>query len=159
MYDELSLERSIKEQFGFDVDVRQIIAWRAPVSRTLEATVFLTSKKQLYAYIAGQSKVLLGDIKKIITHMGLKAELFIPPKGRPQYFDEIGRAKFRGVFPGRNSITKDDLIFYCTLAPYNPALVQIKEVKSGEIYQFDSDTTGSWRIAAKFAYRRIKTSS
>lgn len=157
MYDELALERSIKEQFGLDVDIRQLIVWRAPVNRTLEATVFLTSKKQLYAYITGQSKTSLGDIKKIITHMGLKAELFVPPKGQPQYFDEVGRRKFSEVFPGRRLVTKDDLIFYRTLASYNPALVQIKEVKNGTIYQFDSDATGGWRAAAKFAYKRIKT--
>ena len=90
--------------------------------------------------------------------MDLKAELFIPPKGRPQYFDEVGRSKFREVFPGRKHISDEDLIFYRTLVPYNPALVLISEVKNGHVYQFDSDSNTKWRVAAKFAYRRIKTS-
>jgi hypothetical protein len=34
----------------------------------------------------------------------------------------------------------------------------ISEVKDGHVYQYDSDTRGGWRVAAKFAYRRIKTS-
>lgn len=158
MYDELALERSVKERFGLDVDVRQTIVARIPVGHTAEATLFLTTKKQLYLSVEAQSKLLLSDITKIVSRMGLKAELYMPPKGRPQYFDDIGRSKFHAVFPGRTHVSNDDIIFYRTLAPYNPALVLIAGVKNGEIYQFDSDTSGKWRVAAKFAYRRIKTS-
>jgi len=158
MYDELALERSIKERFGVEIDVRQTIVAHSPVSRTAEATLFLTNKKQLYVYISGQSKFLLGDIKKLVSRMGLKAELYFPPKGRPLYFDEIGRSKFHEVFPGRSNVSNDDIIFYRTLSPYNPALVLISEVKNGEVYQFDTDASGQWRLAAKFTYRRIKTS-
>lgn len=63
--------------------------------------------------------------------MGLKAELYMPPKGQPHYFDDIGRMKFSEVFPGRKVITDEDIVFYKTLAPYNPALVLISEVKKG----------------------------
>jgi hypothetical protein len=90
--------------------------------------------------------------------MGLKAELYFPPQGRPNYFDEIGQSKFHEVFPGRKNITESDINFYRLLAPYNPALVLISEVKNGHVYQFDSDATTGWRVAVKFAYRRIKTS-
>ena len=158
MYDDLALERAIKDGFGIDVDISQAIVFRVPVSRSAEATLFLTGKKQLYLYITGQSKLILSDIKTIITRMGLRSELFIPPKGRPQYFDEAARSKFTEVFPGRKHINSDDLIFYRTLVPYNPALVLISEVKNGEVYRFDSDSTTNWRVASKFAYRRIRTS-
>jgi hypothetical protein len=104
MYDELALERSIRERFGIDIDIRQAIVAHSPVSHTAEATLFLTTKKQLYLYISGQSKLLLGDIKKLVSRMGLKAELYVPPKGRPQYFDDIGRDKFKEVFPGRGNV-------------------------------------------------------
>lgn len=158
MYDELALERAIKESFGVDVDVRQAIVFRVPISHTAEATLFLTSKKQLYLYVSGRSKLLLSDVRKIVSHMGLKAEFYIPPKGHPMYFDEIGRKKFHDVFPGRSQINEDDILYYKTLAPYNPALVLISEVKNGIVYQFDSDATTNWRVATKFAYRRIRTS-
>jgi len=158
IYDDLALEQIAKERFGLDVDISQVIARQIPVSRTAQATVFLTSKKQLFAYVSGPSKLLLGDIKKIITRMGLKAELYLPPKGQPDYFDYIGEQKFKEVFPGRTNVTSNDLIFYRTLAPYNPALVQISEVKSGEILKYDTDAATGWRLAAKFTYRRIKTS-
>jgi hypothetical protein len=90
--------------------------------------------------------------------MGLKADIYLPPKGRPNYFDEVGQSKFHEVFPGRKNINDEDIMFYRTLASYNPALVLISEVKDGHIYQYDSDSTTNWRVAAKFAYRRIKTS-
>jgi len=158
IYDDMALERAAKARFGVEIEVAQVIARDISVSRTAAATVFLTKKKQLMAYVQADSRLLLGDIKKIIARMGLKAELYFPPKGQPDYFDTIGREKFREVFPGRDNISNDDLIFYRTLAPYNPALVLVGEVKNGEIFKYDSDVRGGWRLAAKFAYRRIKTS-
>ena len=158
IYDDLTLERVAKSRFGADIEVAQVIARDISVSRTATATVFLTKKKQLMAYIQADSRLVLGDMKKIVTRMGLKAELYFPPKGQPDYFDMIGREKFREVFPGRDHIGADDIIFYRTLAPYNPALVLVSEIKNGEIYKYDSDTRGNWRVSAKFTYRRIRTS-
>lgn len=158
IYDDIALEQTAKERFGLSIDIDKVIVRGVSVSHTAEATVFLTTKKQLFVYIKAHSKQQLGDVKKIVTRMGLKAELYLPPKGEPTYFDDIGRNKFREVFPGRGHITSQDLIFYRTLAPYNPALVQIHEVVNGEIKQFDTDSSSGWRVAARFAYRRIKTS-
>jgi hypothetical protein len=158
IYDDVTLERAAKARFGVDMEIAQVITRDISVSRTAKATVFLTKKKQLMAYIQADSRLVLGDMKKLVSRMGLKAELYFPPKGQPDYFDAVGREKFRTVFPGRDHISSDDLIFYRTLAPYNPALVLVNEVKNGEIYKYDSDARGGWRLAAKFAYRRIKTS-
>jgi len=158
MYDDLAIERAIKAGFGVDVDIAQAILSRVPVSHIAVATLFLTNKKQLYLYIDGKSKLLLGDVKKIVSRMGLKAEIYFPPKGRPHYFEEIATTKFHDVFPGRKHVSDEDLIFYRTLVPYNPALILISEVNGGEIYQFDSDAATKWRVGAKFAYRRIRTS-
>lgn len=158
IYDDMAIEQNVKKLFGIVADVDTVIARQIPVSRTATATVFLTKKKQLYAYVSAQSNLTLGDVKKLIGRMGLKPELFVPPKGQPHYFDDIGREHVKAVFPGRTHITDTDLIYYRTLAPYNPALVLIHEVPDGEIRQFDTDAHGDWRVATKFAYRRIKTS-
>ena len=158
MYDELALERAVKEHFGVDIDIKHVIVYKVSVNATAKATLFLTSKKQLILHISGQSKLSLGDIKKIVNRMGLRAEIYFTPKGQPDYFDEIGSKKFHEVFPGRKNINDDDIHFYRLLAPYNPALVLISEVKDGNVYQFDSDSTSKWRVATKFAYRRIRTS-
>lgn len=158
MYDDVALERIVQEKFGLPVDISTVIVRRVDVSRSAKATVFLTKKKQLLLYVDASSPLLLADVRKIVSRMGLKAEMYLPPKGQPHYFDEVGREKFLSVFPGRSVVTDEDIIFYRTLAPYNPALVMISEVKNGEIYQFDADARDGWRLAAKFAYRRIRTS-
>lgn len=158
VYDEVEIERVIKARFGIDVDIRQAILLKSPVGPMAEATLFLNSKKQLYLFISSKSKLLLSDVKKIVSNMGLKPEVFLPPKNHPSYFDDIGRSKFREVFPGRGHISDQDIMYYRTLAPYNPALVAISEVKEGVVYRFDSDAKTRWRPAVKFAYRRIRTS-
>ena len=158
IYNDFAIEEIAKKQFGLNLDIDTVIVRQIPVSRTAHATVFLTKKKQLYAYIAAESKQTLGDVKKIISRMNLKADTYVPPKNQPDYFDDIGREHVRTVFPGKTNITPSDLLYYRTLAPYNPALVLIHEVVNGEIKQFDTDSHGDWRPAVKFAYRRIKTS-
>lgn len=158
MYDDVALEREIKARFGVPIEVESVIVRRMPVGRSLEATLFLTSKKQLYFYIDGQAPLLYSDVKKIVSRAGLVAEQFLPPKGRPHYFDEIGTQKFQEIFPGRKTVNAEDIAFYRTLAPYSPAFVAIREVKNGIVYQFDSDSRGSWRPNVKFSYRRILTS-
>lgn len=158
IYEDTTLERSALDLFGVDFDIERVIARRLPVGRLAEATVFLTRKKQLMVYVRADARLTLADVQKIINRMGLKAEIYFPPKNRPDYFDRFGRKKFQEVFPGRNNITSEDLIFYRTLAPYQPALVLISEVKQGVIYGYDSDARGGWRPAVKFAYRRLKTS-
>ena len=158
IYDDVVIERTAKDKFGINVDIDHVIARAIPVSHVATATVFLTTKKQLFAYIDGQTRLYLGDVKKIVSRMGLTAELYLPPKGQPQYFDIIATEKFKSVFPGRNDPSEQDLLYYRTLAPYQSALVQILEVKYSTIYQYDTDARESWRPAAKFAYRRIRTS-
>ncbi len=154
----LALEEAAKTHFGMDIDVDSIVAHEIDVGRATKASVFLTGKKQLLCYVHGHSRLVLSDVRKVVARMGLKAELYMPPRGQPNYFDEVGREKFREVFPGRGQVTSEDIQFYRTLAPYSPALVLISEVKDGHIYQFDADASSGWRVAVKFAYRRIKTS-
>lgn len=153
-----AIEQIAKDRFGLDLEIRQMIAREIPIGHTGDASVFLSKKKQLYAYIHGQSNYVLGDIQKIVARMGLRAELYIPPKGQPHYFDDIAAEKFTQTYPGRKPTSENDLRYYKTLASYNPALVVVHEVKNGEIKQFDTDASSGWRTVAKFAYRRIKTS-
>lgn len=158
IYDDFALERLLKDQFGVTAEVDSVIARRIPVGRSVEATLFLTKKKQLFLYIHGETKLLYSDVQKIVSRVGLTAELFMPPKGQPQYFDEVGTRKFHEIFPGRHVVNDSDIAFYRTLAPYSPALVLIQDVKTGVIHQYDSDSQSSWRPHARFSYRRIRTS-
>lgn len=158
IYDDLAIEQIGKNSFGLAFDIDHVVLRGIPVGPTVSATIFLTTKKQLMAYISGEKRLTLGDVGKIIARMGLVSELYFPPKGQPHYFDKIGESKYREVFPGLKNPSHEDIRYYRTLAPYNPALVQILEVKNGEIKQYDRDSRDGWRIAKKFAYRRIRTS-
>ena len=158
LYDDITLEKTVAKQFGVALSIDSVIARRFPVSRTSEATLFLSDKKQLYLFISGKQQLTLGDVKKMVSHIGLKAHGYLPPKDWPSYFDDIGTEKFRKVFPGRAHISEADIAFYRTLVPYNPALVLIAEVPEGVVKQFDGDSASGWRTVAKFTYRRIQTS-
>lgn len=158
IFDDVDLERQLKESFGINIEINSMIARRFPVGRNAEASLFLSDRKQLYLYVYGQTPLLLSDVKKLVSRAGLVAEGYLPPAGRPNYFDEVGEKKFNEVFPGRKAVGAEDLIFYKTLAPYSPALVLIREVKNGKVYQYDSDARDGWRPHVKFSYRRITTS-
>ncbi len=158
VFEEVSLEKYIKQAFGLTLEIKSTITERLPVGPGAIARVFLSNKGLLFALIVGQKNVTLGDIKKIVSRMNMRAEQYIPPHADPHYFDTVAKKKFSEVFPGRDNVKDSDLAFYRTLAPYNPALIQIAEVVDGTIKQYDRDAATSWRPSVKFAYRRIRTS-
>lgn len=156
MYDELAIERKIQENFGLDIEIHKMVTYEAPASPTLRATLFLTKKKQLYAYIEGRSNATLGDIRKVVSNMGMTAEAYLPPDGDGDYFDDIATKHFQKTFPGRKPTNIGDLRYYRTLAPYLPALVLVGKVKNGVIKRYDSDSSTKWRPLTKLSYKRIK---
>ena len=158
IYDDIALESIALEQFGKRLDVQTVIVRDIPTTHTTTASVFLTTKNQLYALVQGRAPLTLGDVRKLVKRMGLEAEAYLPPAHHPKYFDEIAMEKFKSVYPGRHDVSDADLRFYRLSAPYNPALVLISAVTDGTIRQFDSADSSNWRTAAKFAYRRIRTS-
>ena len=158
VFDEVNLEKYIKNAFGLTVEIKSTIVDKLPVGPGMTARVFLSNKGLLFALIVGQKGLTLGDVKKTLSRMSMRAEQFIPPHADPNYFDALAEGKFREVFPGRDNVKDSDLAFYRTLAPYNPALVQISEVVDGVIKQYDRDAATNWRPSVKFAYRRIRTS-
>lgn len=158
IYDDMAIESIALEYFGKRFDIQQVVARSIPTTHTTTASVFLTTKNQLYALVHGRAPLTLGDVRKIVKRMGLEAEAYLPPAHRPNYFDDIAIEKFKAVYPGRNNPTDADLRYYRLSAPYNPALVLINAVADGTIRQFDSSDSSNWRVAAKFQYRRIKAS-
>lgn len=157
-FNEVDLERRIYALFKLDVKIKAVIAKQIPVSRSASATVFLTDKQLLFCFVDSPMRLTVGDIRKIISRMGLKAMQFIAPGADVDYFENIARDKFNETFPGRTAISDDDLRYYRTLAPYCPALVQISEVITGTIKQYDSTAVGDWRPSVRFSYRRLPTS-
>jgi hypothetical protein len=157
IYDDMALEAIAQEHFGKKFDIQQVIVRSIPTTHTTVASVFLTTKNQLYALVHGRAPLTLGDVRKIVKRMGLEAEAYLPPAHHPTYFDDIAVEKFKSVYPGRHDISDADLRFYRLSAPYNPALVLISAVTEGTIKQFDSSDSTNWRVAAKYHYKRIKT--
>ena len=158
IYDDMALEAIALEHFGKRFDIEQVVARNIPTTHTTTASVFLTTKNQLYALVHGRAVLTLGDVRKLIKRMGLEAEAYLPPAHQPRYFDDIAIEKFKMVYPGRRDISDADLRYYRLSAPYNPALVLIEAVSDGNIRQFDPSDSTNWRVAAKFQYRRIKAS-
>ena len=97
-------------------------------------SVVLDRTGELLAYITARAIMTLGDVKRLVRRMGLRPERFVPPKHQPNYFDDVATEKFQAVFPGMNVTSPDDLIYYRTLVPYNPALVVISEVRERSVW-------------------------
>lgn len=157
IYDDVVLEEIAHDRFGVRVDIEKVYARNLPAGRSASANVFLTTKNKLYVIITGSAPLTLGDVRKIIMRMGLKAEAYCSPKGRPHYFDDIAVEKFKAVYPGRHDITETDLRFYRLMSPYNPALVSISDISSAVINQFDPNADTGWRPSVKAQYKQIKT--
>ena len=152
--DDIAIEKTCKDRFNLVLDVTDVIVRGVPAGIATRATVFATAKKHTYVFIQSQSALVLDDVLKIVRRMELEADGFIPPHGDPEYFDRIGRAKFKAMFPGKAIVGDDDLRYYRNLAPYNPALVRLTKIK-GEIRAFDVETK-VWRKVKDYNYSKIK---
>ena len=157
MIDELndaaSIAHAVRGAFGVKIDVKEVVARAVPVSYTAQATFFLANNNALYVLIRAEGRVVLADVRKMVRGMNLDAADFLPPHGEKGYFERIGEQKFKEVFPGRSVVSPDDLRYYRTLAPYNPALIRIERVK-GEIRGFHTPTK-TWRKVRDYSYSRI----
>lgn len=156
-YADLALDEKLKSEFAFSQDIKKVLLHNIPVSPTLEATVFTTTKHQLFVLISGGARANLADIQKIIKRMGLKSEFCVPPKGDAGYFTRHATEQFTSTYPGSKPRDDSDLRYFITLTPYAPALVRISEVSLGIINQYDTDAATGWRPALQHSYRRIKT--
>jgi len=152
--DDIAIEKTCKERFNLALDVTDVVVRGVPAGIATRATVFKTAKKHMYVFIQSQSALVLDDVQKIVRRMELEADGFIPPHGEAEYFDRIGRAKFKAMFPGKAIVGDDDLRYYRNLAPYNPALVRLAKVK-GEIRAFEVETK-VWRKVKDYTYSKIK---
>ncbi len=158
IYNDTAIEKFSLDHFKKKLDIKQVIVRNVPASTTSSATLFLATDNKVYLYIEAEGPMILDDVRKIVMRMGLEADDFLPPAGDSEYFDTIGITRFKTTFPGRQVESENDIRFYKLLAPYNPALVQISAIKTGEVKQFDLDSKG-WRLAARYSYRKVRPTS
>lgn len=154
LLDDLAIEKTCKDQFDRTVDVADVVVRGLPVGVATRATLFTTTKGQVFLLVASQSSLVLDDVRKIVSRMQCEAQVFVPPHGETGYFDRIGRVKFKAMFPGKHIVGEDDLRYYKNLAPYNPALVLLSKVK-GEIRGFEVESK-TWRKAKDYSFSIIK---
>ena len=111
IYDDVVLEEIAKDRFGVGLDIEKVYVRNVPAGRSANASVFLTTKNKMYVIVTGSAPLTLGDVRKIVIRMGLKAEAYCAPKNKSHYFDDIAVEKFKQVYPGRHDITDADLRF------------------------------------------------
>ncbi|MDR0887533.1 MAG: hypothetical protein LBM97_02500 [Candidatus Nomurabacteria bacterium] len=154
---EEKLSQLLNIHFGFRRPIEKVILQNVYVGSMANATLFFDAKGYLLLFIASKTRLKLAEVQKIVSRMGMKARIFLPPMGDTAYFNTIAREKFAMTFPGKKIVHADDLAYYRTLVPYNPALVVIGEVKNGVVKVFDSESPTGWRDAVNLSYNYSKT--
>lgn len=154
-FDTAAIEKACKDQFAVSLNIAEVIVSGIPTGQSSHASVFKTTTGQLFLYVLSRGTQLLADVQKMVSRMECEAEMYFPPFGEKEYFERIGREKFKALFPGKHILGEDDLRHYKGLAPYSPALVRLSKVK-GEIRAYDEHLK-TWRKAKDFHYSKIAT--
>lgn len=148
------LEATCQVYFGTSFHIQRIVASEVPTGTSSRSTVFETTKGDTYALCMADAPLTLGEVKQLIRGMGMKAETFLPPFNKPDYFAQYGRDAFLAAFPGRRLTSDDDISFYMSLAPYSPALVKVAQVER-ELRQY-VPIVNRWHKFVDYSYNRIK---
>ncbi len=151
-----SLTSNVKRLFDEQLTPAEIIAYELDLSHSTKATVFMSQKDELFAFVSGQARVTIGDVRKMLARANLMPHKFLPPKGKPDYFKNLASEYFKQVYPGMTPVSDQDLIYYKTLISQNPSLVEIKNIRSGVIKSFDPNAKNNWRAYKKFNYNKVK---
>lgn len=155
IFGDLSIEQTCKERFGVNIDIAEVIVRGLQTGAASQASVFKTTNGQVWLYVASQSPLLLDDVQKIVSRMNMEAEIYYPPHGEADYFNRIGRDRFKAMFPGKPIVSDEDLRYYRKLAPYNPALIRLKSIR-GEIREYNLQSK-NWRKIKEYNYSKIRT--
>lgn len=158
IFSDIEIEQAALRNFRQHIEIDSVIMREASVGGSTRATVFMSDRRRLYAYIESESGLLLADVKKIVSRMNLVAAEYLPPNDQAGYFDEIGKKEFIRVFPSRRPVSPGDIAYYRTLAPYSPALIEIARVKNGSVHAYDT-TLNKWVPTAAFSYSKIHAHS
>lgn len=157
-YSDKNLQDFIQKHFSVKLTIEEVIMREMPVSYSAEAFIFRSKNHKIYAFISGESRLTLGDISKTLSKMNLKPAEFFSPNGNENYFSDRAKIQFLEIFPARDHILEEELRYYKTRVQYNPALIEISEIKDGEIKCFNADSIGSWRVAKRLSYKNLKIS-
>ncbi|GHU07079.1 hypothetical protein FACS189431_1070 [Alphaproteobacteria bacterium] len=148
-YADAFLEKEIKARFGVGIELGEMIVRHLSVGPAMWAHVFTAADSNMYAFILGTKTMTLGEVRRILKRMGLRADKYYSPYGRDNYFANRAEAKFKETYPGKPISSDQDLMYYKTLVPYSPAFVSILEVPDNRIRGYDADTAGGWRVVKK----------
>jgi len=154
IFDDMALQKAIKQQFDTNLDVAEVVARAVPVGMAADATVFKTGNGHIFVYIAAQGSQVLDDMRKMVRAMQCEPAVTYPPHGDADYFDRIAREKFKIMFPGKHITGEDDLRYYKSITPYNPALFRLARV-AGEIRGYDRQSK-VWRKVRDYSYSTIR---
>lgn len=154
-YSDKNLEEFINKHFEVNISFDEILIREMPVSFSTEATIFKTKSGKMMAFISGESRHTLGDIQKLLSKMNIRTAKAFPPNGLKNYFSDHARRQFLEIFPGRHHIGEEELRYYKTRVQYNPALIEIAEIKDGELRGFNADSVGTWRTVKRISYKKI----
>lgn len=144
------IEAYCRKYFAQSIAISHVVAANIDCNHDRFATVFYDQHDQLYTLIFSNNSMTLGDVRKIVSAIGMKAEGYFVPEAHSQYFYNYAKDVFQAVYPNRTSMSTEDLSYYQTLAPYNPALVKVKAVES-ELRSYKT-MTGQWMKLADFSY-------
>jgi hypothetical protein len=147
----IEIEHASRVHFSYDFKVKQIIANDLETLKGSRTTVFETTDHKILAFCTSEESLELGDVKHIIRGMGLEASYYLPPAQYHGYFINYGKQAFASAFPGRQITSNDNLSFYESLAPYNPALIKVHTIPDG-VYGY-IPALGKWYKAIDVTYK------
>ena len=151
-YDKLKMreiERICVEDFRLNLNITKLIITDVATLNNSYTTIFKSGHK-MYALCQSKTPMTLREVKSSVRLMGMEADEYIPPMQDSHYFTRFGRQAFMSVFPGREVVSDEDMLFYQTLAPYSPALIRIRKV-NGQIRRYNQRSS-NWQPTLNFSF-------
>lgn len=147
-------EALVQQKFHLHLPVDKFLFDDIETGPTSYAVLFRSGRHMYALFVAENTRQTLGDVKSMMSHMGIKPQKILPPHADPDYFKNEAERWFSHTYPAIRAFSASTAEFYQTYADYTPGLVRIAEIKS-PIKRYVTRSS-RWQEAVEFSFRKIQ---
>lgn len=147
-------ERLVREHFHLHLPVDELLFDDIATGERSYVVLFRSGRHLYGLFVDEGGQQMLGDVRSMMQHMGMKPLKVLPPLADSRYFLKEAKKRFSLAFPAIKASDAETIRYYQTYALYAPGLVRIAEIR-GPIKRYSSDTS-HWQSAFDYSFRRVQ---
>lgn len=146
-------ETLVRDMFHLHLPVDELLFDDITTGPSSYAVLFRSGSLPYALFIDEKQRQTLGDVKAIMSHMGITPNKVLPPHADPDYFAREAKLHCDKAFPAIKITDPTTIKLHQRFVAYSPGLVRIDAV-TGPVQRYIPKTS-RWQQAFEYSFQRI----